>query len=165
MTDVFSAEKRSEVMSLIRSKGNKGTELALMLMFRASKISGWRRHPTLIGKPDFCFQKQKVAIFVDGCFWHGCPQHSNIPHNNRSFWQKKISSNKLRDRYVNKELRALGWSVIRLWEHDIKRRPQACIKRVQIALAPNAKSGLDRQWREASMKSGKRLYRRPHCRI
>lgn len=142
MADVFTTKKRSEVMSRIRAKGNKGTELALMLMLRACKIGGWRRHSALFGRPDFSFQKQKVAVFVDGCFWHGCPRHFNIPQNNRPFWRKKIASNKLRDRHVNKKLRSQGWSVIRLWEHDIKERPQHCIRRVQLACSFKEDCGL-----------------------
>ena len=74
MPDVFTKEKRSEVMSLIRGKGNKETENALLALLRQNKITGWRRHLPLPGKPDFAFQKQKVAVFVDGCFWHGCPK-------------------------------------------------------------------------------------------
>jgi DNA mismatch endonuclease Vsr len=77
MPDVFTKRKRSEVMSRIRGKGNKDTELALAKLFRASHISGWRRNQRLIGKPDFVFPKQRVAVFVDGCFWHGCPKHSS----------------------------------------------------------------------------------------
>ena len=86
MPDVFSKAKRSEVMSRIRGVGNKGTELALIRVFRAHRITGWRRHQPVFGKPDFVFRKLHVARFVDGCFWHGCPQHATKPRNNAAFW-------------------------------------------------------------------------------
>jgi len=85
-------------------------------------ISGWRRNQVVLGKPDFIFPKQKVALFVDGCFWHGCPKpkHSNMPRNNQEFWAKKLQGNKDRDRFVSRELRKMGWSVVRVWEHELK---------------------------------------------
>jgi len=120
MTDVFSKEKRSEVMSRIRGSGNKDTEIALVTIFRKHKITGWRRKQKVFGKPDFVFWNQRVAIFVDGCFWHQCPLHSSIPRQNREFWEKKLSSNMARDQDVNNYLKENGWKVIRIWEHDLK---------------------------------------------
>lgn len=120
MSDVFSKEKRSDVMSRIRGKGNRDTELALIGIMRRHHISGWRRNQPFFGKPDFVFPKQKIAIFVDGCFWHGCPSHSNLPKNNREFWEKKLGSNKLRDTLVTRQLRKAGWIVLRFWEHEMK---------------------------------------------
>lgn len=119
-TDVFSKTKRSEVMSLIRAKDNKATELAIAKLFRTHGISGWRRHYPITGKPDFAFPKQKLAVFVDGCFWHGCPRHATQPKGNRRFWAEKLEANKARDRKVNRELRAKGWKVLRFWEHDLR---------------------------------------------
>jgi len=86
--DVFTKAKRSQVMSRIRGRGNKETELALAKLLRAARISGWRRHSSIIGRPDFTFHKERVVIFVDGCFWHCCPKHSNLPAQNRAFWRK-----------------------------------------------------------------------------
>jgi len=122
MSDVFTKEKRSEVMSRIKGKGNKDTELAMIQVLRKHHISGWRRNQTLLGKPDFVFPKQKIALFVDGCFWHGCPKpkHSNMPKNNQAFWAKKLQANKARDKFVNRELRKMGWKVVRVWEHELK---------------------------------------------
>ncbi len=119
MTDVFTKEKRSEVMSRIRGKGNKDTELVMIQILRKHHISGWRRNQAVMGKPDFIFPKQKVALFVDGCFWHGCPKHSNMPKNNRAFWENKLQGNKVRDKYVSRTLRQAKWKVIRVWEHDL----------------------------------------------
>jgi len=100
-------------MSRIRGHGNKETELALIKLFRLNKITGWRRHWPLFGKPDFVFPKLKIAIFVDGCFWHCCPRHSNMPANNRPFWRQKLDANRRRDRLVTRTLRRRGWRVVR----------------------------------------------------
>lgn len=73
MPDVFTTAKRSEVMSRIKGRGNKETELVLVRLFRAEGITGWRRHAALVGRPDFAFRAERVVVFVDGCFWHMCP--------------------------------------------------------------------------------------------
>ena len=134
MSDVFSKAKRSEVMSRIRSRGNKDTELALVKLFRRHKITGWRRHLHMFGKPDFVFLKARLAIFVDGCFWHGCPRHGTKPKTNAAFWRRKLAVNKDRDRLVSRILRAYGWQVVRIWECSLQKHPQACLKRVFRAL-------------------------------
>lgn len=143
MADVFSKRKRSEVMSRIRGRGNKDTELALAKLLRANGISGWRRHleirgraallrgpkikavqqhrPTFRVKPDFVFRQVRLALFVDGCFWHGCPRHATKPKNNRAFWRRKFSANKARDALVTRTLRKAGWRVLRVWEHELAR--------------------------------------------
>jgi len=131
MPDVFTKAKRSAVMSRIRSRGNKDTELALMRLFRQNHITGWRRHQDVFGKPDFLFRRNRLTLFVDGCFWHGCPKHCKIPAGNRAFWKKKFAANKARDLRVNRELRKLGWRVIRIWEHDLAKRGEVCIRRIQ----------------------------------
>ena len=134
MSDVFTKAKRSEVMSRIRGRGNKQTEIALAKLLRANGITGWRRHQSLFGKPDFTFRKERVVIFVDGCFWHGCPTHSNMPVNNRAFWQKKLSANKLRDSLVTTTLRKQGWRVLRVWEHDLAKDRNRCISNIKSIL-------------------------------
>ena len=113
-------QTRSELMSRIRSHGNKDTELVVANYLRQHHITGWRRKQKIFGKPDFVFRRQQVAVFVDGCFWHGCPQHGNRPATNRPFWRKKFAANKARDQRVNKELRRRGWRVVRIWEHSLK---------------------------------------------
>jgi DNA mismatch endonuclease (patch repair protein) len=156
MPDVFSKAKRSEVMSRIRSRGNRDTELALARLLRAAGICGWRRHlliratvesswlsvegwksrknlqlstlnpqPPLTVRPDFVFLKSRTAIFVDGCFWHGCPKHATKPANNKDFWKKKLAGNKKRDRVVNRTLRRAGWRVVRIWECELTRTNEA----------------------------------------
>lgn len=95
MADVFSPAKRSNVMSHIRSTGNKDTELALIGIFHSQHITGWHRHQPVFGKPDFVFRKLKVVVFVDGCFWHCCPLHANQPRSNADFWARKLLNKKL----------------------------------------------------------------------
>lgn len=123
-------------MSRIRGSGNKATELRLIQIFRANGITGWRRGSKLPGKPDFIFPKRKIAVFVDGCFWHGCPKHGTKPKTRASFWLAKITGNKARDRRVNRALRGRGWTVIRVWEHELRRKDEAKLIRRLSALNP-----------------------------
>ena len=139
MPDVFTKKKRSVVMSLIRSRGNRDTELRLITIMRAHRLTGWRRNWPLFGKPDFVFPKLKLAVFVDGCFWHGCPLHATAPKTNATFWRKKLSANRTRDRLVTRTLRQLGWRVLRLWEHELKRRHEhKLMRRLLTHLGPSA---------------------------
>ena len=121
-------------MSRVHGRGNKDTELALVKMFRQHGITGWRRHQSIFGRPDFIFRRRKVAVYVDGCFWHGCPKCHRRPKSNRKFWDAKITQNRKRDRKVSRKLRRLGWRVVRIWEHDLAKRGGACIQRIQGVL-------------------------------
>jgi len=134
MTDVFSRAKRSDVMSHIRSKGNKKTEIALAKLFRTHKIVGWRRQPEIFGRPDFVFCQHHLVVFVDGCFWHMCPRHFSMPKNNRSFWKRKLEANVSRDKAVTSELKQRGWEVIRLWEHQLRDGPDGSVQKIRNAL-------------------------------
>lgn len=107
-------------MAAIKGKGNHSTEVALARLFRAQGITGWRRNAKVFGRPDFVFLASRMALFVDGCFWHGCPVHFVKPVGNAEFWETKISRNQARDRLVNLELRKRGWTVLRIWEHSVK---------------------------------------------
>ena len=120
-------------MQAIRAKGNRSTELKMVKLFRENKITGWRRHLPLPGKPDFTFRKEKLTLFVDGCFWHRCPKCFRNPKTNAEFWKNKIENNVKRDRKVTNELRQAGWSVIRLWECQLK-KPQRFLTRIQKKL-------------------------------
>jgi DNA mismatch endonuclease (patch repair protein) len=119
MADVFTPEKRSEVMSRIRGKGNASTEQRMIRLFRANGIKGWRRNWPLPGKPDFVFPKLRIALFVDGCFWHRCPKCYRQPATNAEFWEAKIGRNVERDKDVGRELKKRGWKVVRVWEHQL----------------------------------------------
>ncbi|MBX3708278.1 MAG: very short patch repair endonuclease [Gammaproteobacteria bacterium] len=111
--------ERSYIMSRIRSRGNKSTELAMLFILREHKIKGWRRHLPLQGNPDFCFPKNRLVIFVDGCFWHGCPKCYRMPKKNVAFWTDKVKRNILRDKKNNRMLRKDNWTVLRIWEHSL----------------------------------------------
>ena len=117
--DTVSPDKRSRIMARVLSKGNKATELKVIKILREKRLKGWRRNSTLPGKPDFIYPKLRVAIFVDGCFWHGCKKHCRLPSSNCEYWIAKIERNKTRDKKISKELKRLGWEVIRIWEHEI----------------------------------------------
>lgn len=121
MPDVFSVGKRSEIMSRVKGRGNRATELRLIEIMRAHKIKGWRRRVKLFGSPDFVFRTERLAVFVDGCFWHGCPLHGQVPKSNRVFWQEKLARNQERDKRVSLHLQALGWKTLRIWQHDLSR--------------------------------------------
>lgn len=122
VADIWTKAKRSEVMARIRGRGNRSTEGRLAALFCAHGFTGWRRQRPLPGRPDFVFPAKRLAVFVDGCFWHGCPRHGTMPKENRRFWQAKITRNRERDREVGAELRRLGWKVLRVWEHELTRR-------------------------------------------
>jgi len=122
-------------MARVRGRGNERTELALLNILRRHKITGWRRHKPVFGKPDFVFPKFKLAIFVDGCFWHGCPRHATQPATNRAFWQEKLTRNKNRDRIVNRTLKQRGWAVLRIWQHELKQSNESrLVRQIQRAL-------------------------------
>ena len=136
MADVFSATKRSEIMSRVRGRGNKATELALITFLRHHGIAGWRRRAGVFGHPDFVFAKCKLAVFVDGCFWHGCAKHASYPTSNRTFWTAKLSRNKARDRLVVSTLRKRGWRVLRIWQHELSRKnEQRLLRRLRGAIS------------------------------
>jgi len=133
--DRISRKQRSKNMSAIRSKGNKTTEAELASLFRRNKIIGWRRHCRKnYGNPDFIFPKAELAVFADGCFWHGCKKHCIMPKSNREYWDKKIARNKARDRKVNAFYRAKGWKVLRIWEHEFGEQPTKLVRKIRSCL-------------------------------
>lgn len=126
--------ERSATMRAVKSRGNRSTEGRLLKILRESKITGWRRHRKIIGTPDFAFPMERVAVFVHGCFWHGCPSHYRAPAENATYWSTKVARNMKRDRATRRALRNNGWSVITLWEHDL-RREDVVARRIRRALA------------------------------
>jgi DNA mismatch endonuclease (patch repair protein) len=129
------AENRSRNMRAIRSAGNKTTEGRLVSLLRNDRIHGWRRHPLNVrGRPDLLFQESRVAVFVDGCFWHGCPKCGHIPKTNRLYWKAKIARNLSRDAVTSRTLRAMGFRVVRLRECDLRERPEQCLRRLRRVL-------------------------------
>lgn len=126
MADIFTKEKRSWVMSRIRGKNTK-IEIITGTILRSNKIK-FIRHPKIYGNPDFLVGK-KTAVFCDGDFWHGF-QYEKKKKIGKKYWKDKIEGNMKRDRRVTKKLRYEGYSVIRLWEHDIEKRPDVCLNRI-----------------------------------
>jgi DNA mismatch endonuclease (patch repair protein) len=129
------SRSRAENMRAIRSCGNKTTERRLVSLLERYRVRGWRLHPShILGKPDFLIRRERLAIFVDGCFWHGCPRCGHIPKTNRAYWIAKIERNKRRDRSVSRTLRLMGFRVVRLWECQLHEKEEYCIKRIQRVL-------------------------------
>jgi DNA mismatch endonuclease (patch repair protein) len=111
-------------MAKVKSAGCKSTELSLARLLRRKGLGGWRRGSLLKGRPDFVFPKLRIAVFVDGCFWHGCPRCYRRPNSRRAYWDAKVARNQRRDKSVNRLLRKQGWRVLRVWEHELKNVPR-----------------------------------------
>ncbi|RKZ28714.1 very short patch repair endonuclease [bacterium] len=122
MSDTVSEKKRSEIMKASKPKGNKSTEKALIELFKEHRIKGWKRNYRIAGAfPDFVFPKLKIAIFADGCFWHGHNCRTLRPKTNRKYWDEKIKKNRERDKAIKGRIEAKGWTVFRIWECEIKK--------------------------------------------
>lgn len=122
MTDVFDGKKRSEIMKKVRSRNNKSTELKLIQVFRENSIKGWRRGYPVKGHPDFVFLDKKIAVFVDGCFWHGHDCRNTRPADNADYWTKKRERNMKHDKEITELFEKRGWRVIRIWECELKKK-------------------------------------------
>jgi DNA mismatch endonuclease (patch repair protein) len=122
MSDIFTSEKRSVVMKAVKSRNTKTTELKMIEIFKELHIIGWRRTYPLIGKPDFVFPKKRIVIFVDGCFWHGHDCRNVTPRDNAEFWEAKRLYNKKHDEEVTQTLVQKNWTVIRIWECELKKK-------------------------------------------
>ena len=134
MADCHTQEQRSRNMSRIRKFGNESTELRLARLLRLHGITGWRRHLPLPGRPDFTFRRERVVVFVDGCFWHRCPRCNWTPTSNTRYWEAKFARNLAKDREANRALRKAGWHVLRIWEHVLGEQPSRVIVRIRRAL-------------------------------
>lgn len=124
MADTFSSTERSAIMKKVRSKKNKSTELRIIKFFKEKGIKGWRRNYNLFGNPDFVFPKLRIAVFTDGCFWHGHNCRNTKPESNKDYWSKKIEKNRNRDVVVNEKLSEKNWLVLRVWECELKKKNQ-----------------------------------------
>lgn len=128
----FGGLTRSALMSRIRGKGNKTTELRMVKLLRKVRLRGWRRNLDLPGKPDFAWPTKSLAVFIDGCFWHGHSCNRNLtPKRNAKIWMEKIEKNRLRDRMVMRQLRRLGWKIVRIWECQLTRNSERCIEKIE----------------------------------
>lgn len=135
MSDVFDKDARSEIMRKVRSKENRSTELRLLKLFKDNGITGWRRNYPVVGHPDFVFPQYKIAVFVDGCFWHGHDCRNTRPQNNKEYWQKKRERNIRRDQEITARFESRGWKVLRIWECELrKNRIEETLTRIQMTL-------------------------------
>ena len=138
MADVFDKQQRSQIMQKVKSRGNKSTELKLILVFRENNISGWRRNYKVKGHPDFVFLEKKIAIFVDGCFWHGHDCRNTTPSDNKEYWDRKRQRNIQHDKEVTAIFEARGWTVIRIWECELKKKnAEILMKKLEPLRSPN----------------------------
>lgn len=133
MVDVLTKKQRSYCMSRIKSK-NTLPEILLRNKLKKEGLKGYKMNCNLPGKPDIIYPDKNLAIFIDGCFWHKCPQCFKKPDKNSKFWNNKIKNNMERDNKVNNTLKKMGWSVIRIWEHEIKNNPKKCITKIKRRL-------------------------------
>lgn len=122
MADIFNEEKRSDIMRRVKSKENKSTELRLIEIFKQNGIIGWRRNYQVKGHPDFVFLKERIAVFVDGCFWHGHNCRNTCPTSHQEYWQKKRERNIKHDKEVTHMFESRGWTVLRIWECELKKK-------------------------------------------
>src|SRR5260370_3802438 len=135
MRDALTKAERSAHMAKVRGTGNRSTELVVEEAFKRSKMRGWEKHPqNIFGRPDFYFRRVKLALFVDGCFWHACPKcDRRTPTTRSDFWRRKVAQNRRRDDKVRRELRSQGLHAIRIWEHEL--RDGKWLRRVQVMLS------------------------------
>ena len=129
MADVFSQSQRSEVMKRVKSNGNKSTEIQLIEYFHLHHITGWRRHYNVKGHPDFVFLNKRIAVFVDGCFWHGHDCRHTRPDTNKEYWEKKRKKNIEHDKEITALFERRGWVVIRIWECELKKKNQGLLEK------------------------------------
>ncbi len=147
MADTFSKKQRSAIMRAVKSKGNQSTEIKLMALLKARHITGWRRNYKILGRPDFVFPQKRVALFADGCFWHGHTCRNVTPSDNAAYWQNKIARNRARDRTITRALTRQGWRVVRLWECQIQKGK---LQKLAAALTPRRRPARDAAHSNAS---------------
>lgn len=133
--DRVTPEVRSRIMAKVRSRGNRSTEAKLRASLVGAGVTGWRLHARDVpGTPDFAFDDARVAVFVDGCFWHGCPRCYRRPASSQAYWDEKVKRNMARDRRNRAALRRAGWIAVPVWEHSLK-EPAKVRARIQAAIA------------------------------
>jgi DNA mismatch endonuclease (patch repair protein) len=122
-------------MEKVRGKGNKSTEGRLRFALVGAGIHGWKLRPKdITGCPDFYFKKERLVVFVDGCFWHGCSKCGHVPKTNSTFWKTKLERNRMRDRRHTRLLKEQGIVVIRFWEHELRESSMNCVKKLITGL-------------------------------
>lgn len=136
MTDAVSKMVRSRIMSSIRGKGTKPeVKLRKLLSKRGLKCLANKMIADAKVRPDMVFPSERMCVFVDGCFWHGCPACAKkTPSSNKAYWIPKLRENRLRDARQTRKLRRAGWRVVRVWEHELKRSPERALSRIMRVL-------------------------------
>ena len=129
MADVLTKRQRSFNMSRIKGR-DTALELKMRGLIYKRGLRGYRLHPKLTGRPDLVFSKKRCAVFFDGCFWHRCKRHGAIPQTHKIFWKEKLKRNTQRDKEVNVHYKKIGWKVLRIWEHEIKKDPGKAVGRI-----------------------------------
>ena len=126
MADRYSKSRRSEIMRIVKSRGTT-PELIVARMLRRAGLR-YRCNLRIAGiRTDFVLPDHRIVLLIDGCLWHGCTRHRPIPKSNVQFWTEKLQRNRRRDRQNSRDLRAAGWSVVRIWEHTVVRRRRNCV--------------------------------------
>ncbi|MBI5224833.1 very short patch repair endonuclease [Candidatus Micrarchaeota archaeon] len=128
MADQFTKLERSRIMLRIKST-NSAPELKIRKKLKKNGVN-YSLKSTLPGRPDLIIPDVKLAIFVDGCFWHKCPRCYRPPKSNKKYWNPKINSNAIRDKRVTSKLKRARWAVLRIWEHEIQTNVDRSIKRI-----------------------------------
>ncbi len=137
MADVFSKSKRSQIMQSVKSSGNKSTEEKLIQFFHENNITGWRRHYSVKGHPDFVFLDKRIAVFVDGCFWHGHDCRNTRPAQNSEYWSTKRQKNIEHDASITALFENRGWRVIRIWECELQKKNRAVLEQKMKPITDN----------------------------
>lgn len=136
MADTFSREERSEIMRRVKSK-----DTALERRVRSAlhqRGLRFRLSYPLPGHPDIVFISGRVAVFIDSCFWHGCPQHVRMPRSNVEYWNRKIARNMERDSRTKAAYKRSGWKLMRFWEHELKENFDKCATKIEKAVRARA---------------------------
>jgi len=134
--DRLAPKVRSRLMARIKSRNNRTTEIRLRMLLVQSGTSGWRMDGRLLpGRPDFIFPRAALVVFVDGCFWHGCPRCYRRPSSNTAYWDAKVARNRARDTSTVLRLRRAGWSTLRIMEHELS-EPERVIAKIRKSLKP-----------------------------
>lgn len=129
MADVLTPAQRKYNMSQIKGK-DTAPEIVIRRLLYSNGIRGYRIHYPLPGKPDIVFIRKRLIVFIDGCFWHKCPECFTIPQTRTEFWLDKLNKNVERDRKVNKKLTDDGWNVLRFWEHEVRENPEEIVRKI-----------------------------------
>jgi DNA mismatch endonuclease (patch repair protein) len=124
--DKVTSQQRSEIMRQVKSTGTS-LERLVQKALRHHRVYFAKNVKSIVGNPDLVFRRKKLLVFIDSCFWHGCPEHCRVPSSRTEYWHNKISRNKQRDKHVNLALKQEGWKILRFWEHELNDNFDSCV--------------------------------------